>query len=156
MPESRFHAKMVGDLVPYDLWEKQGWLTLTHGAVVNYKQVVEWVKETIEKLGAYIQEWCVDPWGSIQISNDLIEDGHEVVNIVQGIKTLSEPTKDFRNQVYQKNIIHDGNPMISWAIGNSIVDIVDRNMNILLNKSKSIERIDPIASIFRGEKPFCL
>lgn len=150
MPESMFHAKMKGDLVPYDLWEKEGWLTLTRGEVVNYKEVVDWVKKTILLLDSAVQEWCVDPWGSIQISNDLIEDGYEVVNIVQGIKTLSEPTKDFRNQVYEKCIVHDGNPVVSWAIGNAVVDIVDRNMNILLNKSKSRERIDPIVSIINA------
>jgi len=150
MPESQFHAKMKGDLVPYDLWEAEGWLTLTKGEVVSYKEVVDWVKKTILKLDSVIQEWCVDPWGAIQVSNDLIEDGYEVVNITQGIKTLSEPTKDFRDQVYNKNIVHDGNPVIAWAIGNAIVDIVDRNMNILLNKAKSIQRIDPVASIING------
>jgi len=150
MPEGQFQAKMQGDLVPYDLWEKEGWLTLTRGEVVNYKEVVDWVKKTILEYDSIIQEWCVDPWGAVQISSDLIDDGYEVVNIVQGIKTLSEPTKDFRNQVYEKNVIHDGNPVISWAIGNAVVDIVDRNMNILLNKSKSRERIDPIASIINA------
>ena len=150
MPESQFHAKMKGDLVPYDLWEQQGYLTLTKGEVVDYKEVVRWVEKRILDLKAVIEEWCVDPWGAVQISNDLIEDGYEVVNIVQGIKTLSEPTKDFRNQVYNKRVIHDGNPVVAWAIGNAVVDIVDRNMNILLNKSKSIQRIDPIAAIING------
>jgi len=150
MPEVRFNDLMKGDLVPYDLWRDQGWLTLTHGAVVNYSQVTDWVKDEIERLGAYIEEWCVDPWGSVQVSNDLVSDGYTVVNIVQGIKTLSEPTKDFRNEVFQKNVIHDGNPIISWAIGNAVVDLVDRNNNIILNKSKSREKIDPIASIING------
>jgi len=150
MPETRFHEKMKGDLVPYDLWEKQGFLELTQGAVVDYKAVVAWARETVARLKTVVQEWCVDPWGSVQIANDLIEEGETVVNIVQGIKTLSEPTKDFRNQVDNKNIIHDGNPVIAWAIGNAIVDIVDRNMNILLNKAKSTERIDPIASIINA------
>lgn len=150
IPESRFHAKMKTDLVPYDLWVKNGWLTLTRGEVVNYKTVVEWAKKTIFDLGSVIAEFCVDPWGASQVSNDLVDDGYEVVNIVQGIKTLSEPTKDFRNQVYEKNIVHDGNPVIAWAIGNAVVDSVDRNENILLNKSKSTERIDPIAAIING------
>jgi len=150
MPETRFHEKMKGDLVPYDLWEKQGFLELTQGAVVDYKAVVAWARETVARFKTVVQEWCVDPWGSVQIANDLIEEGETVVNIVQGIKTLSEPTKDFRNQVDNKNIIHDGNPVIAWAIGNAIVDIVDRNMNILLNKAKSSERIDPIASIINA------
>ena len=109
-----------------------------------------WVNETVARLKTIVQEWCVDPWGSVQVSNDLIEEGQTVVNIVQGIKTLSEPTKDFRAQVADKNVIHDGNPIILWAIGNAIVDIVDRNMNILLNKAKSSERIDPIASVINA------
>ena len=150
MPESMFHAKMKGDLVPYDLWEQQGYLTLTKGEVVDYKEVVQWVKNCIFELKAFIEEWCVDPWGAVQISNDLIDEGYEVVNIVQGIKTLSEPTKDFRNQVYDKYIVHDGNPVIQWAIGNAVVDIVDRNENILLNKAKSRERIDPIVAPING------
>lgn len=150
MPESRFHAKLKEDLVPYDLWEQQGHLILTKGEVVDYKEVVSWVKKYIFEVGAMIQEFCVDPWGAVQISNDLIEEGYEVVNIVQGIKTLSEPTKDFRNQVYEKNVIHEGDPVVQWAIGNAVVDIVDRNMNILLNKSKSVQRIDPIAAIING------
>lgn len=150
MPESRFYAKMKEDLVPYDLWHEQGWLTLTKGEIVNYKKVVEWVKKAILNHGSIIEEFCLDPWGAIQLSNDLVEQGFKVVNIVQGIKTLSEPTKDFRDNVYEKNIIHDGNPVIGWAIGNAVVDTVDRNENILLNKSKAIQRIDPIASILNG------
>lgn len=150
MPENRFHAHMRTDMVPYDLWVQNGWLQLTHGEVVDYKAVTQWAIETVESLGAYLQEFCVDPWGSIQISNDLINKGYEVVNITQGIKTLSEPTKDFRNCVSQKNIIHEGSPIISWAIGNAVVDIVDRNNNILLNKKKSVERIDPIVSIINA------
>lgn len=150
MPENTLHDKMKGDLVPYDLWEKNGFITLTKGAVVDYRTVVEWVNETVARLRTVVQEWCVDPWGAVQVSNDLIEEGQTVVNIVQGIKTLSEPTKDFRDQIANKNVLHDGNPVISWAIGNSVVDIVDRNMNILLNKAKSTERIDPIASIINA------
>jgi len=150
MPESTFNQKMKSDNVPYDLWEQQGFLEVTRGAVVDYKFVVDWVKNTILRIGADIQEWCVDPWGAIQVSNDLIEEGFTVVDIVQGIKTLSEPTKDFRNQVYEKCVLHDGNPLLSWAIGNAIVDIVDRNMNLMLNKAKSTQRIDPIVSVING------
>jgi len=150
IPESTFHEQVKKVNVRYDLWEKQGWLTVTPGEVVDYRVVTQWVKDKVEELGAYIEEWCVDPWGATQVSNDLIEEGHEVVDIVQGIKTLSEPTKEFRNEVAQKNIIHEKNPLISWAIGNAIVDIVDKNMNIILNKKKSKQKIDPIASVMNG------
>lgn len=150
MPQETFDSHMKTDNVPYDLWVKQGWLTLTYGSVVDYKHVTQWVIEKVAELGGYISEWDMDPWGSMQVSNDLSEDGYQVVDIIQGIKTLSEPTKCFREEVYEKNVIHEGNPLVGWAIGNAIVDICDRNMNILLNKSKSTQRIDPIAAIINA------
>lgn len=150
IPETKFHEKISTDKVPYDLWEQQGFLTVTRGDVVNYTQVVDWCKQFVSEHALFIQEWCLDPWGSLQISADLIDDGYEVVDIVQGIKTLSEPTKVYREEVFKGNIIHNNNPVVTMAIGNAVVDSVDRNENIILSKKKSIERIDPIAAIING------
>lgn len=151
MPEAKFHEHMLTDKgAQYDLWKRNGWLTLTLGSVVDYKHVTKWVVDKVDELGAFLQEWDVDPWSAAQLSNDLTEDGYTVVDITQGIKTLSEPTKDFRGDVYENNVVHDGNPVISWAIGNAVVDISDRNMNILLSKKKSTQRIDPIAAIINA------
>ena len=151
MPETTFNARMAKhDKIPFDLWEKQGYLTITPGDVVNYRMVVEHCKDFVQKLGLYVREWCVDPWGSLQISSDLIAEGQEVVDIIQGIKTLSEPTKTFRNEVYDQNIIHDNNPLVTWAIGNAVIDTPDKNLNSMLNKKKSVEKIDPIAAIINA------
>lgn len=132
--------------VPYDKWIKDGWITATRGPVVDYRLVRDYAINTAKENGWYIEEICGDPWGFLQIGNDCIDMGYEVVEIVQGIKTLSEPTKDFRDMVYLKRVIHDGNPVLAWAVGNAIADQVDRNKNIILNKKKSKENIDPIAA----------
>jgi phage terminase large subunit-like protein len=150
MPENKMFERMRTDKVPFDMWEKKGWITVTPGDVVDYSYVEEWVKGEVEKDNCYIEEWCLDPWGAVQLSNNLIKDGYTVVDIIQGIRTLSEPTKVFREEVYKNNIIHDGNPVLSWAIGNAVVDNVDRNENILLSKAKSTERIDPIAAVINA------
>jgi len=71
--------------------------------------------------------------------------GYEVIDIRQGIKTLSEPTKVFREEVYKGNVEHDNNPVLSWGLGNAIVK-TDQNENIMLDKQKSIDRIDPAAA----------
>lgn len=146
IPESRLNERMQKDKMPFDLWVEQGWITLISGDVVDYRQIKQYCIETANENRWYEEEYCIDPWGSIQISNDLIEEGKEVVDIIQGIKTLSEPTKAFREEVYKGNVFHDGNPVLSWAIGNAIVDNVDRNENIILSKKKSTDRIDPIAA----------
>ena len=150
MPEETLRAKMTTDKVPYDRWIREGWITPTPGAVVDYRMVKDYAIQKANKMGWYINEFCVDSWGALQIGNDLQDAGYDVVEIVQGIKTLSEPTKDFRDMIYSGKLIHDGNPVLSWAIGNAICDKVDRNENIILNKKKSKERIDPIAALINA------
>lgn len=150
MPEETYEKKRKTDRVPYDLWIKDGWITLTRGAIVDYREVRDYIINTAKTNAWRLQEICLDPWGAAQISSDLIDAGYQVVEIIQGIKTLSEPTKNFREMVYQKRVIHDGNPVLAWAISNAIVDEVDRNQNIILNKKKSSQRIDPIAAVINA------
>lgn len=150
IPEDTLRAKEKTDKVPYALWVREGWITLTPGAVVDYRMVIAYAKERVAAAGWRVAEWCFDPWGATQVSSDLIEEGETVVEIIQGIKTLSEPTKDFREMVYQGRVVHDNSPVLSWAISNAIADQVDRNQNIILNKKKSKERIDPIAAVINA------
>ncbi|MGQ7113165.1 terminase TerL endonuclease subunit, partial [Escherichia sp. TWPC-MK] len=75
--------------------------------------------------------------------------GPDKVAIPCRISTLSGPTKDFREQVYQKKMIHNNNPVLNWAIGNAVTK-QDANENIMLDKSKATERIDPIAAVINS------
>lgn len=150
MPGERFTQKMQEDRTRYDLWEAGGWLTVTPGASVDYRTVVKYVIERAKESGWNIEEVCIDPWNKSQVQIDFEEQGVKVCDIIQGIKTLSEPTKHFRDMVYQKRVIHDGSPVLTWAVGNAIADVIDRNENILLSKKKSRERIDPIAAVINS------
>ena len=146
IPEDTFRQKMKTERVPYDRWIAGGWITATPGPVVDYRKVLQYVLDKAEKQGWYIEEICIDPWGSVQIGKDFEDKGKTVVEIIQGIKTLSEPTKDFRDMVYLGRVVHDGNPVLAWAVGNAIAEQVDRNQNLILSKKKSKQRIDPIAA----------
>jgi phage terminase large subunit-like protein len=150
MPEDTFETKQRTDKVPYGQWVKDGWITLTPGAVIDYRAVKRYALQRATDAGWQIAEWCLDPWGALQVAAELTDEGHTVVEIIQGIKTLSEPTKNFREMVYSSRVTHDGNPVLGWAISNAIADEVDRNQNIILNKKKSRERIDPIAAVINA------
>lgn len=149
IPEETLQAKQRTDRVPYDLWVKQGWLTATEGAVVDYEFVKAYIKGVIEKHNIKPVMICYDPWNASQFAQDMEKEGFVMVEIRQGIKTLGEATKDFREKVYQGKIIHNNNPVLTWAVGNAAVRS-DANENIMLDKSKSSERIDPIAAIINA------
>ncbi|MED1047292.1 terminase large subunit [Bacillus mycoides] len=149
IPEDTLAEKMKTDKVPYDIWAQQGWITVTPGSVVDYNFVKEYIK-TMESDNEFkIKEICADPWNATQFMQDMEAEGYVVVEIRQGMATLSGPTKDFREQVYQKKIVHNNNPVLNWAIGNAVTK-QDANENIMLDKSKATERIDPIAAVINS------
>jgi phage terminase large subunit-like protein len=149
MPEDTLNQKRRTDKVPYDLWVRQGWITTTPGAVVDYNFIKSYIKNFEQKYKVKVREICADPWNATQFMQDMEDEGYTVVEIRQGIQTLGGPTKDFREQVYSGNLIHNNNPVLTWAISNAVTR-QDANENIMLDKSKSTERIDPIAAVINA------
>lgn len=146
MPEDTLKEKMRSDKVPYDVWVDQGYISLTPGAVVDYNFIKQYIKDFEEEYECTVSEICVDPWNATQFMQDMEQEGYTVVEIRQGMMTLGGPTKDFRDQVYAGNVIHANNPVLTYAVSNAVVKM-DHNENIMLDKAKSSERIDPIASV---------
>lgn len=149
MPEDTLDQKRRTDKVPYDLWVQQGWITTTPGAVVDYNFIKSYIKNFEQQYNVKVREICADPWNATQFMQDMEAEGYTVVEIRQGIQTLGSATKDFREQAYQGNVIHNNNPVLTWALSNAVTR-QDANENIMLDKSKSTERIDPIAAVLNA------
>jgi phage terminase large subunit-like protein len=149
LPEDTLDAKRRTDKVPYDLWIRQGWITTTPGAVVDYQFIKSYIKHQAEKNGWIIREICYDPYNATQFAQDMDAEGYLTVEIRQGFRTLSEPTKNFRELVLDGKIIHDNNPVLTWALGNAVIR-QDHNENIMLDKDKSTDRIDPAAAVINA------
>jgi phage terminase large subunit-like protein len=103
------------------------------------------VSDTLIKNNWDVIEYCLDPWSASSIATELQNEGKIVVEIRQGLKTLGEPTKGFREAVYAERLFHDGNPLLTWAVGNCVTR-GDHNDNIMLDKQKARQRIDPVAA----------
>lgn len=149
IPEETLQEKTATDKIPYGKWVREGWITVTPGAVVDYRFVQDYIIKQIEKYQWHVKEVCYDEWSAGLISQELMDKGFEMIEIRQGIHTLSEPTKNFREEVYSGNVIHNNNPVLTWAIGNAVTR-QDHNENIMLDKNKSTNRIDPIAAVINA------
>lgn len=145
MPEDTLEIRERTDKAHYRLWEKQGWITSTPGAVVDYSFIKAYILEKEKTYDLNIREICADPWNATQFMQDMEAEGYTVVEIRQGIKSLGEATKDLREQVYQGNFEHDDSPVLQLAMSNAVTRS-DANDNFMLDKSKSTERIDPAAA----------
>lgn len=154
MPEEALVERRAKDKVPYDLWVEEGWMDVTPGAVVDYSFVEQWIMDFINDYELNVILFCYDPYGATQFAQNMANYGLTIVEIRQGFPTLSEPTKEFRDNVYQNNehqkkITHVGDKVLSWAVGNAIAEMA-ANESIKLSKAKSRERIDPIAAVINA------
>jgi phage terminase large subunit-like protein len=136
---------------PWQSWVDRGCITITEGAAVDYRFVKKWIDDQIEKNKWDVKSIGLDPWNASQLLSDFVEDRGEeiVIEIRQGIQTLSEPTKDFRALVKARRIVHENDPLLNFAMLNSVVRM-DHNENIKLDKEKSKEKIDPVAAIINA------
>jgi phage terminase large subunit-like protein len=82
---------------------------------------------------------------------ELESDGYTCVEIRQGVQTLSDPTKYFRELVLKGLIVHDGSPLLTWCLSNAI-EVQDNNANIKLSKKHKddSQRIDLAAAIINA------
>lgn len=92
MPEETLPLRVHRDHVPYDVWERQGYLKTTEGNVVHYG----FIENFIDELGKIynIQSIAFDRWGAVQMSQNLSDLGFTLVQFGQGYKDMSPPTKE--------------------------------------------------------------
>jgi phage terminase large subunit-like protein len=148
VPEGAVDMHEQTDKIPYREWARQGWLTVTDGDVTDYRRVQEYVQSTEKELGWKVHEITYDPYNATHAAIEMAEFGYITVEIAQWMKILSEPTKTFREYVASGKLVHDGSPLLTWAVGNAR-EIVDTKENIMLSKKRSgdTRRIDPVACI---------
>lgn len=139
IPEDNLTLRVNRDHVPYDVWERQGYLQTTEGNVVHYG----FIEQFIERLGERfnIREIVFDRWGAVQMVQNLEGMGFTVVPFGQGFKDMSPPTKELMKLVLEQKIAHGGHPVLRWNMDNIYIR-TDPAGNIKTDKEKSTEKID--------------
>ena len=139
IPEDNLTLRVNRDHVPYDVWERQGYLQTTEGNVVHYG----FIEKFIEKLGERfnIREIAFDRWGAVQMVQNIESMGFTVVPFGQGFKDMSPPTKELMKLVLEQKIAHGGHPVLRWNMDNIYIR-TDPAGNIKADKEKSTEKID--------------
>ena len=139
IPEDNIDLRVRRDHVPYELWERQGYLQTTEGNVVHYG----FIEAFIEKLGEKynIQEIAFDRWGAVQMVQNLEGMGFTVVPFGQGFKDMSPPTKELMKLTLEEKLAHGGHPVLRWMMDNIFIR-TDPAGNLKPDKEKSTEKID--------------
>jgi phage terminase large subunit-like protein len=145
VPEERIRERSRRDHVPYDEWARQGVLTSTPGAVVDYDALRQTLRQWAAEFS--LQMIAFDPWNATDLVSRLQQqDGFPCVSMRQGFASLSAPTKSLEQAILGRRLRHDGHPVLRWNVSNVAVE-TDAAGNLRPNKDRSTEKIDGVVAL---------
>ncbi len=144
IPADNLLARVQRDRIPIDVWVREGLVTATPGNITDYSFVYGRLLELAEQVA--ITAVASDPWNAAALNSRLQADGFPVIEVRQGYKTLSEPTKQFQALVQAGKVRHPAHPCLTWNAGNLAL-LTDAQGNLMPDKARSTGRIDGISAL---------
>lgn len=143
--------KMKADNINYEALQDAGECTITTltSGVISYSDIFEFIVNMVNKLNLHVQAICYDPWSFGYLLDEFEKQEYPLVEISQQNRLLNFPTKQFREQVFNKNIVHSNNHLLSIAVDNAVLNY-DSMGNCRLDKTRYENKIDPLAALMNA------
>lgn len=143
IPRDNLHERTTQARVPYETWEKQGLLQATEGNTIDYDFIK---RDILAAAKTYnLRDVAFDRWNAGKLVQELEGEGIKMIPIGMGFASMSAPTKEYETAVRKKQLIHGGNPVMTWMMNNVQVQ-QDAAGNLKPAKNKSTEKIDGVTA----------
>jgi len=158
LPEELLEKHVREDKVPYDIWERQGYLRTCPGNKIDTDCITEWLIELHDGskgFEIYYPFGGYDSWSAAEWVKRLKENfGDCFEPVIQGKKTLSLPMQLRGAELSAKRINYGNNPILKWNLTNVKADI-DKNGNMQPTKALNAkQRIDGFAAMLNAYTVF--
>lgn len=143
--------KMKQDNINYKALATAGECSITplESGVIDYQDVFDFIKRMVTDNDLKVEAICYDPWSFGYLLGQFENEDWPLVETAQNNKTLSFPTKQFKEYLLNKQITHPNNHLLSIAVDNAIL-IFDSTGNCRVDKTKHNNKIDSIASLLNA------
>lgn len=148
--QEKLMERVFKDKVPYDAWERQGFITITNSEIVDQNVVMDYVLNFCKENELDIQTLCFDPANASKLMIDLSDEGYIVEEIYQSHKSLNEATQGFREEVFMGTVCYLYNPVLNYSMSNAVIK--KNNGLIKIDKDATTKRIDPVDATLCGYK----
>ena len=150
LPEEGLVERARKDRVPYDLWNRQGFLNKTPGRSVEYQFVAEHLRGLFDRLD--MRQVGFDRWNFRHLRPWLEKAGfsetelEQFVEFGQGYQSMSPALRDLESDLLTGKIVHGGHPVLQMCAANSVVSM-DPAGNRKLDKKRARGRIDGMVAL---------
>lgn len=148
--QEKLMERVFRDKVPYDAWEREGFITVTNSEIVDQNVVMDYVLNFCKENELDIQTLCFDPANASKIMIDLSNEGYIVEEVYQSHKSLNEATEGFREEVYMGTVCYLYNPVLNYSMSNAVIK--KNNGLIKIDKDATSKKIDPVDATLCGYK----
>lgn len=140
-PRDNAERRQKRDGFPYIAWADAGFVSLTPGAETDYQSIRDDVNALGNTYG--IRQIAADRlFQGVQLCQDLMSDGFDVIAFGQGYESMAAPTRRFLELVSGGKLRHGNNPVLTWMASNAASE--SRGEILKFSKAKSTEKIDGI------------
>ena len=150
MPEESATQHEHTDRVEYLSWARDGYVTLTPGAVTDNSYVDNWITRGEKELEWNVQHTCYDGHNATDLAIKMAEDRKRddyCIEVAQTCAGQNLAVKTFRELLLQGKLVLEYSPLLLWCLGNAI-EIQNNYGDIKLSKrhKDDTQRIDPLAA----------
>jgi len=124
-------------------WARQGWLTLTPGAVFDPAYVSTQLDADAARFAPVSIGY--DPWRANDVTRHATDSGMTMVQVRQSYAAMSPALTQILRLVLVGRYHHGGNPAVRWMLDNLAV-ATDPAGNVKPDKAAAADRIDAIAA----------
>lgn len=133
----------------YQKWVNAGLLLQTDGAEIDYREILEEAK--LANQINPVQCSPIDPHGATNLSHQLDDEGLTPITITQNHTNMSDPMKELEAAIASGRFHHDGNPIMTWCIGNVIGKTLPGNDDVVRPiKQGNDNKIDGAVALIMG------
>lgn len=150
LPEQGLAEKSRTDRVPYDVWEKQGFLQTTPGASISYDFVAHYLRGVFNR--CEVEALAFDRYNMKFLRPCLVRAGfteeelERFVEFGQGVVSMSPALRELETMLLRTELRHGDHPVMTMCAANAALEI-DAAENRKFTKKKSIGRIDGMVAL---------
>jgi phage terminase large subunit-like protein len=153
IPEDSMYDRVRIDHVPYDIWQKKGWLTATEGNTIDHWAMLETVQEW-QKQG-HIVELVSDPAFAVMLTQAELKAGINVVTVQGTFANLTDPMNNIEMLLKSGRMKHEKNDLARWCFGNTSIAMNGSGLKKFVKETKGktvirTKRIDLMAALILG------
>ena len=145
LPSELIDAKAASDRAPYREWQARGLVVPIPGKAIDRAWLGHWIAEKTD--GLELLAMGSDRWGLTDLQATFDREGITLPlrPIGMGYRDMSPVLRSFEEEVIEGRLAHGGNPLLTWAVANAVVDM-DPAGGRKLAKDRAHGRIDPLVA----------